>query len=289
MQSEPLWHRAIKWTIQQVTGDLSRGDQHERLNNDQWDIVIVLDSCRWDTIRDAVSWPIESAYSPASATPEWLSVAEDTGVFENTHIVSGNVQYESASLDEAELHKIWETDWNDQLGTVLPEPILSKADSLLKDGKKPVVAHLVPPHTPYVAKVDDTWLPVFPKKEIWKHRPDRKGEDKKISPQATMARGIVDTGRARKGYQASVESTFDTVERYIDEWVNDGHTVILTADHGEAHGRISDFGLYGHPSNCLIKPLIEVPYEKFQQPESVGGTEDTVTEKLAALGYMEGS
>lgn len=287
MQSEPLLHRAIKWVTQQVTGVLGRGDQHDRLNDDQWDIVIVLDSCRWDTIRDAISWPINSAYSPASATPEWLSEAEKTGVLKNTHIVSGNVQYESASLEEAEMHKIWETDWNDRLGTVLPEPILSKANHLLENGNKPVVAHLVPPHTPYVAKIDDTWFPVFPKTEVWKHRPDRKGEKEKVSPQAAMSSGIVDTDRARKGYEASVKSTFKEVETYISKWVNDGHTVILTADHGEAHGRISDFGLYGHPSNCHIKPLIEVPYEKFEKPESVDGTEDTVTEKLAALGYME--
>jgi hypothetical protein len=288
MTVEPFPYRAKKWAVQQVTGRLDRGTQHQRLHDESWDVVVVLDACRWDALQEVVSWPIDAAYSPASATPGWLAAAERSRVFEDAYVVSGNVQYDGRDLGEAEMHKVWETDWHDRLGTVLPEPVLSRADSLLEAGKRPVVAHLVPPHAPYVAKIGETWLPALPETDIWKRNPNRdRASDERMRPQVAMARGHIDIQRARKGYRASVESVFGEVADYVSRWVDRDLTVIVTADHGETHGRVREFGFYGHPSACHIEPLIKVPFERFTRMAPVERGARDVTEKLAALGYVD--
>lgn len=286
MTAEPLHYRARKWLIQHATERLGRGGQHERLNDEEWDVAVVLDACRWDVLQQVTSWPVEAAYSPGSATPQWLAIAEETRILEDTYIASANVQYDARSLGEAELHKLWETDWNARLGTVLPGPVLSKADSLLGAGKRPVVAHLLPPHAPYVAKVDDTWLPAFPETDIWRRAPTESQEEK-LSPQVAMASGHIDLTRARQAYRASVESTFEVVSSYISRWADDDLTVILTADHGETFGGLRELGLCGHPNRCHIDPLVKVPYERFKQAPPVDTGAETVEEKLAALGYTD--
>lgn len=285
MTVEPLGYRARKWVVQQVTSRFPRGGQHERLSADDWDVVVVLDACRWDTLRKVTTWPVDFTYSPGSATPQWLDIAEETRVFEDSYIVTANAQYESVELGQAELYKIWETNWNARLGTVLPEPVLTKADQLLESGKRPVVAHLLPPHAPYVAKVGDTWIPAFPDTDIWQRNPNTNDEEK-LSPQVAMARGHINLNRARLAYVASVESTYSEVATYISDWVSDDLTVVLTADHGETFGRLRDLGFCGHPNRCHIASLIKVPYERFERPPPVENTPNSVEEKLSALGYV---
>ncbi|WP_436910743.1 hypothetical protein [Halosimplex marinum] len=286
MTVEPLGYRARKWLVQQVTGRLDRGTQHQRLLDEEWDVALVLDACRWDTLDDVADWPIDHAYSPGSATPQWLDIAERTRVLEDTYVVSANAQYDGRDLGEAELHAVWETDWNARLGTVLPEPTLSKADDLLADGKRPVVAHLLPPHAPYVAKVADTWLPAFPDTDVWDRNPNVGEQEGRMSPQVAMARGHIDLDRARRAYEASVASTWAEVADWVGRWVDRELTVVVTADHGETFGRLRDFGFCGHPNRCHVDPLVKVPYERFEQRAPAEGGAESVEEKLSALGYV---
>jgi hypothetical protein len=286
MTVEPLTYRARKWLVQQVSERVRGGDQHQRLNDDEWDVAVVLDACRWDTLSELVSWPVEYANSPGSATPQWLAVAAETRVFEGAYLASGNAQYEDVDLGAAELHKLWESDWNARLGTVLPEPVLSTADDLLADGKRPVVAHLLPPHAPYVARVGGTWLPAFPDTKVWDRNPNVDGHEDRMSPQVAMARGHIDLDRARRAYRASVASTWEVVAEYVGQWVGRELTVVVTADHGETFGGFRDLGFCGHPNRCHIDPLIKVPYERFEQAAPVEGAADSVDEKLSALGYV---
>ena len=285
MTVEPLHYRARKWLVQQVSDRLDRSTQHRRLAEDEWDVVVVLDACRWDTLQAVTSWPIGAAYSPGSATPEWLAAAERTRVFEDCHVASANAQYESADLGLAALRRVWETDWDAGLGTVLPEPVLAAADDFLREDERPVVAHLLPPHAPYVARVGDTWLPAFADADVWKQNPNADDEDR-LSPQVAMARGHIDLERAHQAYVASVESTFEAVAAYVSRWVRDDHTVVVTADHGETFGRLREFGLCGHPYRCHIDPLVKVPYERFEGATPVEDAPEGVEAKLEALGYV---
>jgi hypothetical protein len=287
MTVERFPYRAKKWAIQQITKYTKRPDQHQRLNETDFDALVILDACRWDVLNDVTEWPFGKARSPGSQTAQWLGVAEETGIFEDTHIVSGQGQYERRSLGEASIDKIWEDEFVPRLGTVLPTPVLERAEERLYAGNTPTVIHLVPPHAPYIAKVGDEWLLTEPSVNIWKRPRDGDADGTLLSPQVAMARGYVDIPRAREGYRASVKSTWEVVEEYVGRWVCDGHTVVVTADHGEALGRLREFGLYAHPSGCHIQPLTEVPFEVFEPGENPHSTPETTEEKLAALGYVE--
>ena len=288
MTVEPFPYRAKKWAIQKITKYTKRPNQHQRLKEIDFDVLIILDACRWDVLNDVTEWPFGKARSPASQTAQWLQVAEKTGIFEDTHIVSGQGQYERRSLGEASLDKIWEDEWNSRHQIVLPTPVLERAEERLYAGDTPTAVHIVPPHAPYIAKVGDEWLLTEPSVNIWKRPFGGDPEGKFLAPQVAMARGYVDIPRARQGYRASVKSTWEVVEEYVGRWVNSGHRVVVTADHGEALGRLREFGLYAHPSKCHIRPLTEVPLEVFELGENPHATTpETTEEKLAALGYVE--
>jgi hypothetical protein len=287
MTVEHFPYRAKKWAIQQITKYTKRPNQHQRLSETDFDALVILDACRWDVLDDVTEWPFDKARSPASQTAQWLRIAEETGIFTDAYIVSGQGQYEGRSLGEASLDKIWEDEYDQRLQTVLPTPVLEHAEERLYNGDTPTAIHLVPPHAPYIAKVGEEWHLTEPSVNIWK-RPSEGNEDGEfLSPQVAMARGHVDIPRARNGYKASVRSVWEVVEEYVGQWVSDGHTVVVTADHGEALGRLRELGLYAHPSKCHIRPLTQVPFEVFAPGENPHSTPETTEEKLAALGYVD--
>ena len=100
MRAEPLRYRARKWAVQQVSDRLDRGTQLDRLETTEWDVVVVLDACRWDTLQEVTDWPVGKARSPGSATAEWLAAVEESGVFEDAYIATGN-EYDLRSMAES--------------------------------------------------------------------------------------------------------------------------------------------------------------------------------------------
>jgi len=285
--AEPLAYRARKWALQRLTAATRRPDQHQRLDALDWDVLVVMDACRYDTLSDVTHWPVEACRSPGSATGHWLGECEKSGVLAGAHVATGNVNYANFDVGAAAVEDVWRDHWDDRLGNVLPEPVLDAADDFLADGARPVVAHLLPPHAPYVARVGETWLPAFPDVDVWRRNPARETGDK-LSPQVAMASGHVDMDRAIAGYRASVESTWNVVTEYVGDWVADDLTVVVTADHGETFGRWRDWALYGHPNRVHVRPLVEVPWVVFEQaaPVSQAETAEGVEEKLEALGYV---
>jgi len=237
-------------------------------------------------LDEVASWPIGSIHSPASSTDEWLDEAERTRIFEDTYVSTGNVKYRGKSLGASGMNPVWKTDWNDRLGTVLPEPVLEKTDEHVSAGQRPAVAHVIPPHAPYVAQISDLWLPTVPDAGTWAGNPNDSNIER-VSAQVAMASGQVDMQRAKEGYIASIESTWNIVEEYIAKWVSDGLDVVLTADHGEAFGTVREFGLMGHPNRCHISALTKVPFEKFSAEENDTAVADSTRKKLQALGYAE--
>jgi hypothetical protein len=153
---EPFVYRAWKWAIQQLTGRRS-GDQLERLDTVDWDLLVILDVCRADVLRSVAEWPVPAATSPASCTPEWLRCVADARIFEDAHIVTANPQYDDVNLGAAAVESYWESHWDDARQTVLPEPVLDRVDDLLADGTRRIVAHLQQPHWPYVAMLDGSY------------------------------------------------------------------------------------------------------------------------------------
>lgn len=286
MTEEPLTYRAWKTVLRRLTRPWAGGDQHERLGGIDWDVLLVLDACRWDALRRATDWPIDSCTSPATATDGWLAAAAESRLFEGATVASANSIYDEHDLGLRDLHLLWRTEWVDRLGNVPPEPVLERVDEFVADGHTPAVGHVGPPHAPYIARVGGEWMPIFPEITEWHWDPSREAFDQ-LSQQAAMATGVVDTDRAARGYRASVRSVWDVASEYVARWARRGQTVVVTADHGETFGRARDFWLVEHPARCHVPPLTRVPFAVFADGERRGTTPETAEETLESLGYVE--
>jgi hypothetical protein len=99
-----------------------------------------------------------------------------------------------------------------------------------------------------------------------------------------MERGLVAVEEGRHAYQASVRSVWKALLPYLQQWVADGLTVVVTADHGETFGRFRDRLFYEYPCGCHIRPLVTVPWVQFE-PTDRTETGDWLEDRLRALGY----
>jgi hypothetical protein len=283
MAEEPFSYRARKWAVQQISPVWHRPNQLERLEAVDWDVLIVLDACRYDVFRDVTEWPVDAVQSPGSNTAEWLSAVEEAGTMRDAYVTTANAQYSKVDIGK-EIRDCWETEWDDYLNTVLPEPVLETTDEHVSDGETPAVAHLLPPHSPYVGLLDDEWHPLLPDVEEWHSEratnPGSKSQD-------LFSSGVIDPEKAWQAYRTSVRSTWSVTREYIEKWIDDGLTVVVTADHGELFGRYREFGLYVHPIRCYVPALVTVLFVTFEPRRDVQHGADSVEEKLRALGYAE--
>ena len=285
MSSYSFGYRARLWLLQNLTRMGPSSTQYEDLEQLSWDALIILDACRYDTLSEVTPWPINHTRSPASSTEEWISKMRRTDLFEGTHIVAGNVNYANFDLNFESIHHVWDTKWNHRLGIVPPEPTLDQAAKLLDETDDPVIAHVMPPHAPYIGKAGDTWVPLMPDADIWQSKgPD--SDVRKMSAGEAMAKGAVDIDKAKRSYRCSVNSTWETVLAYVSDWLSAGREVVVTADHGETFGRAREGFMYAHPSKCHIQPLVRVPLVHLTPSQNAAHTPDSVEEKLQALGYV---
>lgn len=279
--TEQLSYRLRKWGLQRLTSSRD-ADQHRRLLDRDWDVLVVLDACRLDTLRKVANWPVEQVSSPASCTPDWLESIVSNNVFSDSTVLTANPQYEKFEFDGVVDH-FWKTHWQDRVGTVLPEPVLREATDRLAD-ESPVVAHLQQPHWPYVARIGDTWQLAYNDLGPW-------GEDDEIrSTQVAMARGEIDIRRAQRAYEASVASVWAVLMPYVAEWLDDGYRAIVTADHGESFAQAGDIWMCEHPCGCHISSLTSVPWIEFSPsnpPQSADTETGVVEDRLEALGYVD--
>ncbi len=275
-------YRAWKWVVQQLT--FRRGaNQLDRLTETDWDILVVLDACRADVLDELAQWPVETTTSPAGCTPEWLEATTDAGLFEDTHVVSGNPQYEQTAVEFGyrSIEPFWEDEWDESLQTVPPEPILDRVTELFTDDGSQIVAHLQQPHWPYVAKLGDSWELAYPELGPWRDSPEEI-----TSLQVAMQRGHINLDRAYSAYRASVASVWTTLTTYLQQWHEAGGHVVVTADHGETFGRLSDLKLYEHPCNCHVSPVITVPWVEFAPSTTASQQSGEIEDRLEALGYV---
>lgn len=279
---ERIDYRARKWLFQQLP-QYKSSDQLRKLDEKDWDILVVLDACRTDALRKAAGWPVESVISPASCTPEWLTAVSEHGIFDGTHVISGNPQYTKVDVELGctTIEPYWETHWSERLQTTLPEPILDTVDQTVENTTDGVVAHLQQPHWPYVARLGDNWSLAYRNLGPWKT-----GGKEVISMQVAMQRGLIDAHKTRRAYRASVESIWHVLNEYLGRWVDHGYTVIVTADHGETFGRFREFGFYEHPCGCHVAPLVDVPWIELH-PQKDRTEMESVEDRLRALGYAE--
>lgn len=264
--------------------------------SEDWDVLAILDACRYDIFEDTVQLPgeIKKIRSQASATNQFLRRNFSDKDVTDTIYVTGNPQFYRIqegiyNVDpiNCQFHKVinvWEDNWDEKYRTVMPEAVTNAAiRASQKYPNKRILIHYLQPHAPYIGPTGIAKLPTDIL-NLW----------------VEFKRGNVDIDLSviRQAYRENLELVLKDISRLFDQI--DGK-IVLTADHGEMLGERS--GLlpmkkYGHPSGIYTSELVEVPWfvyengsrrkivaEEPPRPENIDIEDKEVKERLRDLGY----
>jgi len=312
MESNPLVRKIYYAYVGFLMTISSRWPLGTNIYDKNWDILVILDTCRVDAI-EAVANEYDflsqadrgSIWSVGSASLEWMVhtfTQKHISEVRNTAYISGNgftqrVFEEGERPDDgrgwsftnwctvdSEAFEVLDqpflyADYNENWATP-PRAITERGIATHRDiDPQRLILHYAQPHHPYAAnarKEDRTQL-----------------EDYEESPFEQLQNGH-DIEPIWDAYLDELREVLDEVEIVLNN--TDAETVAITSDHGEAFG---EWGfLYGHPIGILHPVVRKVPWvettatdRKTFQPtltssNSVSDVEERTNEQLKHLGYL---
>lgn len=249
---------------------------------DDWDICLVLDACRWDLVpevdRDYLTddWK----YAVGSSSGEWIPKTFAERDSSDVAYVTAN-PYSETLLDEDDfflLDEVWRYGFDENLRTIPADVVTDQALRAWDEGPNKLVVHYMQPHHPFVPNPMDEGLP----RQDFENQPWDNVWHK-------LRKGEVDYDEVWDGYVANLDYVLDHVETLLN---NASGEVLITADHGNLLGEL---GMYSHPDWVPLPSLKRVPWIK-AEAENLGDYEpvDHSTqseeqidraEQLEALGY----
>lgn len=284
--TEPVTYRSWKWLWQQRSKIGWKSNLFERIEESEWDLLVILDACRYDTLASVVDCAVvERAVSPASATPGFLKQANTEDLFDGTTYLSANPQTNLHPPGAKRVVDLYETQWDTELSTVTPDTVYAEARKWLKKGER-VVAHTLQPHYPHICMFGNNIRPV--RNGLHPTELDFLDENY-LEPQIFLSDGRVSLGRARRSYELCTAYAWNQVKAFATWATSEGYTVAITADHGELFG---ERGFVEHPNKINISSLTTVPWIMFEPDITPTAYEmkaepDKITDRLAALGYVD--
>jgi len=161
---------------------LEREGQKELIHNSNWDILIVLDACRYDYFKRIVGRYLEGelkkVISSGSHTIPWLKNTFGKRYYEDIVYISANPFINSKIEIEGFYAKrhfykvidVWNWGWDNRLGTVPPSRVnMAVKMALIKyRNTKRIIVHYLQPHAPYLlhpleSRGDNIWSDVLDK------------------------------------------------------------------------------------------------------------------------------
>jgi len=280
------------------------GDAGTPIWEHDWDICIVFDSLRYDTMVSRLS--AEETHSIGSATVEWTARTfsddyrehwEDAG-YVTSNPFSGREggtrwtdepAYPLRNRGLAYLDEVWVDEWGaGDIETVDPVNITRRAlwawanrDEL---GIDRLVVHYLQPHAPFRSKPE--WF------SGWGGADKFGRVNKQEEYDVWQLLGDGDIGRSE--FMDAYDDNLGWALAELAMWRGETDAnVMVTSDHGNGAG---EYGLYGHPPGIHIEPLMKVPKYTFEgdgdEPDvditadlPVNSGDEKLEERLAALGY----
>jgi len=140
--------------------------QEKLLGETDWDLLIILDACRYDYFEkiypEYLEGELKKAVSPASNTMEWCQKVVKTGIFEDDVIVSANPHINSrmpvgerefeATNYFKEIHDAWLWAWDEENKTVQPNEVTQRSLDILDSCSDRSIIWYVQPHAPYITR-----------------------------------------------------------------------------------------------------------------------------------------
>lgn len=273
--------------------------------DDDWDVLILLDACRWDLMQEVASaWEflpaeVPATYAAASMSEEWLErhiTPDHQSEIERTALVAANAFTRNdwvRDADWASLDEVWTHSWSDDHGTVLPRPVTDAAIRHWRASRgdpghatEQMIVWYLQPHAPFI---DADWSEGFDKREIG----DGQGDHKSVWYQ--YRDGELSSAQLWNAYRQNLNHVLADVDLLLSNL--EAESVVITSDHANCLG---EWGVYGHPKYVPVPALKRVPWvettacdARTHDPAPAPAEEgdrpsaDTVDERLRQLGYLE--
>ena len=250
-----IWYLAkLIWPL--LHRDLAKTNAVKVMEED-WDYLIVLDACRYDTFKEVVDERAKYVISGGTATGSWM-VWNFREKYKDVIYIAGNPHFASANLKKVlgfnpfyMVKEVWDYGWEITLKTVPPEEVtIAALDTLKKFPEKRLIIHYLQPHHPFLSdkelteRANGTWHTL--EGGLWG------GQKKTVWHLARE--GKVSIERVKKAYKGNLKIVMKEVEKLKE--VLPGR-VILTSDHGNLFG---EYGLYGHGGGLRAEGLVKVPW-----------------------------
>jgi len=279
----------------------------QRFLESEWDYCLVLDACRYDVFEDVYDEYLDGNLEK----PERRVVDAGVGLPDvhrrpRHRLLLGEPLYQrsgdpaeraevgrelrlqwTASDHISDIHDVWKTGWDDDLGTVPPESLAEAYRNNLDAVERAdrTVLHYMQPHAPYLSRGKGQKLKQIQKgikrqeeagrattttaaasssslSDSVRPKIESRLDDSEFAQKAGLwleldPKDLVKDGTrvtALKLYEENLRIALESVAELADEL--DG-TVVVTADHGEAFG---EEGVWEHHIETHIPPLMEVPW-----------------------------
>jgi hypothetical protein len=280
-----------------------------------WDLLILLDACRVDALREVAPeydflGEVGTIWSRGSGSHEWLArtfTDEFREEISETTFTTPNGFAEKAFLrgepptrhptpfefaddrslvgqDAFDLLDVtWKFSQDPTFRITLPRFMTDRAIHIGRERSPDrLIVHYYQPHKPHLAAA-------LSGEDL---------EDHCKEPWEAVKNGRVTTSRVWKNYLDNLRLVLDEVGLMLDNY--DADDVVITADHGEAFG---EFGAYGHPEGFPHPATRRVPWVSTRPATDSGAREpisehcqrvgrnpptwdeDRIREKLGELGY----
>lgn len=258
-----------------------------------WDVMIILDACRFDLFREFAPEhsvyerfnSVSSKFSCASTSREWFKkgfVSAPNNDVSNVHYVTQNPFLPKADIDRFhDVERLWDVEGEDPSGRLPPSTVTDVAlDAYDSTEADQFVVHYLPPHAPF--------LHCEGKYNLGEKSWGGESHDVWFGLQV----GEFDEGEVWSDYGRNLLTVLDEVQRLTKYISGD---VIVTADHANGMGEL---GQYGHPGYVPLPGIKRVPWAKMTgegQDYDAGDRKvvelehedgDQVQKRLESLGYV---
>ena len=262
----------------------------EPIYDRDWDLLIVVDACRLDLMREvAPDYDYIQSVAPFrsldSMTLLWMQknfVPAYADERAETAYVCGN-PFSAEALDADDFlafDEVWAYVWEEP-GTVPPRAITDRTITAAREHDPDrLIAHYMQPHCPFLSRPNLTQG----------KRLDKFGAQEWADVWQKLRAGQLSREEVWAGYRENLELALDDIDLLLENV--DAEQVVITSDHGNALG---EWFVYGHPPTMPMDCLRVVPWiettavdRETHEPETVVQLNDDTDreEQLAALGYV---
>ena len=235
--------------------------------NEEWDYLIVLDACRYDTFKEIASefgleGKLEHRISRGSCTEEFLIENFSNRKFKDTILITSNPHVFKHRIGKSffKTVPVWREGWIEDVHVVSPDYVYHIAlKYYYKYPNKKLIIWFLQPHTPYIGLdflIDDN--------QNIKSRAKRR--EAKFNPFLYYYKGVskyisYDDKELYNSYKENLRWVMHYVKKLVDTLSG---KIVITSDHGEAFGEklhpLIPVKVYFHPAKTRVPVLVKVPW-----------------------------